>query len=109
MGRWHRDARRFLHRHRRVLGTMPVAVYAMGPTTMADHAVASSLGQLERGLASAREVSPVAVGVFGGVVDPARLHFPFDRMPPSDARELGRDLGVGRRVAAHVLRLDISV
>ena len=109
MGRWHRDARRFLHRHRRVLGTMPVAVYAMGPTTMADHAVASSLGQLERGLASAREVSPVAVGVFGGVVDPARLHFPFNRMPPSDARDWDAISAWADELAAHVLRLDISV
>ena len=109
MGRWHRDARRFLHRHRRVLGTMPVAVYAMGPTTMADHAVASSLGQLERGLASAREVSPVAVGVFGGVVDPARLRFPFNRMPPSDARDWDAISAWADELAAHVLRLDISV
>ena len=109
MGRWHRDARRFLHRHRRVLATMPVAVYAMGPTTMDEHAVASSLEQLERGLASVREVSPVAVGVFGGVVDPARLRFPFNRMPPSDARDWDAISAWADELAGHVLRLDISV
>ena len=76
---------------------------------MADHAMASSLWQLERGLASAREVSPVAVGVFGGVVDPARLHFPFNRMPPSDARDWDAISAWADELAGHVLRLDISV
>jgi flavodoxin len=33
MGRWHRDARHFLERHRRLLGAIPVAVFAMGPAT----------------------------------------------------------------------------
>jgi menaquinone-dependent protoporphyrinogen oxidase len=109
MGRWHRDARRFLHRHRGVLGTIPVAVFAMGPTTMDDHTMASSLEQLERGLASAREVSPVAVGVFGGVIDPARLRFPFNRMPPSDARDWDAISAWADDLAGHVLRQDISV
>ena len=109
MGRWHRDARRFLHRHQNVLATMPVAVYAMGPATMDEHAVASSLEQLERGLASVHDVSPVAVSVFGGVVDPARLHFPFNRMPPSDARDWDAIDAWADEVAGHVRRLDISV
>jgi len=109
MGRPHRDARRFLHRHQNVLATMPVAVYAMGPATMDEHAVASSLEQLERGLASVHDVSPVAVSVFGGVVDPARLHFPFNRMPPSDARDWDAIAAWADEVAGHVRRLDISV
>jgi menaquinone-dependent protoporphyrinogen oxidase len=108
-GRWHRDARRFLRRHRRVLGTMPVAVFAMGPATMDDHAVAGSLGQLERGLASVPEVSPVAVGVFGGVIDPARLRFPFNRMPPSDARDWDAISAWADDFAGQVLRHDVSV
>ena len=109
MGRWHRDARRFLHRHRQVLGTVPVAVFAMGPGTMDDHAVAGSLAQLERALASVREISPVAVAVFGGVIDPARLQFPFNRMPPSDARDWDAISAWADELAGHVLAHDISV
>ena len=30
-GRWHRDARRFLKRHRKELVSIPVAVFGMGP------------------------------------------------------------------------------
>jgi len=30
-GRWHRDAHRFLKRHRKELLTVPVAVFGMGP------------------------------------------------------------------------------
>jgi menaquinone-dependent protoporphyrinogen oxidase len=86
-GRWHRDARRFLRRHRRILTTMPVAVFAMGPGTNDEHAMGHSFTQLERALGRVPEVAPVAVTVFGGVVDPARLRFPFSRMPPSDARD----------------------
>jgi hypothetical protein len=33
------------------------------------------------------EVHPAAVAIFGGVVDPKRLRFPFNRMPASDARD----------------------
>ena len=109
MGRWHRDARRFLHRHRQVLATMPVAVYGMGPTTMDEHAVAGSLAQLERGLGSVPDVSPFAVTIFGGVLDPARLRFPFNRMPPSDARDWDAIAAWADEVAGHVRRLDISV
>ena len=86
-GRWHHDARRFLRRHRRALQTMPVGVFAMGPSTTAEDAMAGSLAQLERALGRVPDVTPVAVSIFGGVIDPARLRFPFNRMPPTDARD----------------------
>ena len=86
-GRWHRDARRFLRHHRRILATMPLAVFAMGPATTDEHSVASALAQLERALGRTPELLPVAVTIFGGVVDPERLPFPFNRMPASDARD----------------------
>jgi len=108
MGRWHRDARQFLHRHRRVLATARVAVYAMGPTTMDDQSVASSLKQLEDALASVPEVAPIAVTIFGGVLDPARHHFPFNRMPPSDARDWGAIAAWADEIAAQIPRLEIQ-
>jgi menaquinone-dependent protoporphyrinogen oxidase len=107
MGRWHRDARHFLHGHRRVLATMPVAVYAMGPATLEEHAVASSLRQLEDALRSVPDVSPIAVTIFGGVLDPARLRFPFNRMPPSDARDWDAITAWADEIAGHISLVEI--
>ena len=107
-GRWHRDARRFLRRHRRILTTLPVAVYGMGPSTTDEHAMGASLDQLERALAGTPEVSPVAVAIFGGVIDPARLRFPFNRMPPSDARDWDAIAAWADEVAGHVSDLRVA-
>jgi menaquinone-dependent protoporphyrinogen oxidase len=98
-GRLHRDARRFLTRHRARLAGMPVAVFAMGPRTMEPSAVAESRKQLDRALAHTPEVEPIEVTIFGGVVDPATLHFPFNRMPASDARDWDAIEAWSRRVA----------
>jgi menaquinone-dependent protoporphyrinogen oxidase len=87
MGHWHEDAARFLKRHRRALQELPLAVFAMGPKTMAEAEVAASRKQLDHALAAVPELAPVAVAVFGGVVDPSKLRFPFKRMPASDARD----------------------
>jgi menaquinone-dependent protoporphyrinogen oxidase len=87
MGRLHRDAKRFLSRHRGALAALPVAVFAMGPRTLEEKAVAESRAQLDRALAEVPELEPVAVAIFGGVLDPAAQHFPFNRMPAADARD----------------------
>jgi menaquinone-dependent protoporphyrinogen oxidase len=87
MGRAHPAARSFLSRNRRALAAVPVAVFGMGPLTMDDKAVAGSRKQLDRALGKVPDVHPVAVAVFGGVVEPKRLPFPFSRMPASDARD----------------------
>jgi len=86
-GRWHPDALDFLKRHRSALEALPVAVFAMGPRTMETHDVAQSRAQLDRALAKVSGVDPFAVTVFGGVLDPRKLRFPFNRMPASDARD----------------------
>jgi menaquinone-dependent protoporphyrinogen oxidase len=87
MGRLHRDARRFLHSHREALAKLPVAVFAMGPRTLEPGDVASSQAQLDRTLARVPEITPFSVAIFGGVVHPHELDFPFSRMPASDARD----------------------
>ncbi|HST40865.1 MAG TPA: flavodoxin domain-containing protein [Conexibacter sp.] len=84
-GRVHRDARGFLRCHHDALAARPVAVFAMGPRTTAPDDVAASRAQLDKALAHAP--APDAVAVFGGVVDPSKLHFPFNRMEPCDARD----------------------
>jgi menaquinone-dependent protoporphyrinogen oxidase len=87
MGRWHPDARRFLRQQRAALTELPVAVFGMGPLTTEEHDVEGSRKQLDKALAAVPEVVPVSVVIFGGVVDPAKLRFPFSRMPASDARD----------------------
>jgi menaquinone-dependent protoporphyrinogen oxidase len=104
-GRWHRDARRFLRRHRHVLGTMPLAVFAMGPATTDERSMASALQVLEKALRHTPELQPVAVTIFGGAIDPQRLRFPFNRMPPSDARDWDAIAAWADEVAGHVQRL----
>ena len=87
VGRWHRDVRRLLQRNRAVLASLPVAVFALGPRSLAPEEVAASKTQLDHALAGVPEVTPVSIAVFGGAIDPARLRFPFNRMPASDARD----------------------
>ncbi|WIX98519.1 flavodoxin domain-containing protein [Amycolatopsis mongoliensis] len=72
-GRWHRDAHRFLKRHRRELTAgVPLAVFGMGPRTGDEEAWRRSRAQLDRALAKRSWVNPVAVAVFGGVDPPGR-------------------------------------
>ena len=50
-GRWHRDAHRFLRRHRKELAGVPVAVFGMGPRKDDVLAWERSRTQLDRALA----------------------------------------------------------
>ncbi len=86
VGRIHADARRFLRRHCRALETMPLAVFAMGPLADEEKQVEGSRKQLEHALSKLPRVQPVSTAIFGGVVHPSELHFPFSHMPASDAR-----------------------
>jgi len=87
MGRWHSDARRFLSHHRDELAVLPLAVFAMGPLTLKDEDVADSRKQLDHALAKEPRLEPVTVAIFGGVVNPAKQHFPFTYVATSDARD----------------------
>jgi len=86
-GRWHPDALHFLRRHKTTLARMPVAVFGMGPRTMDERSVGDARAQLARALAKVPEVEPRTIAIFGGVIDPDGLRFPFNRMPASDARD----------------------
>lgn len=72
-GRWHREAHRFLHRHRDAFGPVPVAVFGMGPRRPDPEAWQQSRVQLDRALAREPWLIPIGVGLFGGV-DPPRRH-----------------------------------
>jgi menaquinone-dependent protoporphyrinogen oxidase len=87
VGRWHRDARAFLRRHADALDEIPFAVFALGPGKNTAHDFEQSRSQLDHALAKEPELEPRAVAVFGGVVDPERLRFPFNHMPAVDIRD----------------------
>jgi menaquinone-dependent protoporphyrinogen oxidase len=86
MGRLHEDARKLLTRHRDALAARRLAVFGMGPRTISEDDIAGSRAQLEKSLAHA-SVDPDLTAIFGGVVDPAKLRFPFNRLDASDARD----------------------
>jgi menaquinone-dependent protoporphyrinogen oxidase len=65
-GRWHREAHRFLRRHRKDLAGVPVAVFGMGPRSDDKEAWQRSRDQLDRALAKHKWLTPTAVTVFGG-------------------------------------------
>lgn len=102
MGRWHKDASRFVQHHERALSVRPVAVFAMGPRTLEPKDVQGSRDQLERALEAAPAVLPFTVEIFGGAVDPDKLRFPFNRMPRSDARDWKAIAAWAREVADHL-------
>jgi menaquinone-dependent protoporphyrinogen oxidase len=106
MGRLHADARDFLRRHHSTLAVRPLAVFAMGPRTLADEDVVRSRNQLGAALAKESELQPCTTTVFGGVFDPSQHHFPFSRMEASDARDWVAIRAWADDVAARFLRLE---
>jgi len=86
-GRLHHDAVAFLHRFHTQLAVLPIAIFALGPKSLDPSDLASSRHQLEKALAKAPGVDPYEVAVFGGVIDPKTLGFPFNRLHASDARD----------------------
>jgi len=87
MTRLHREARRFLRRHEEGLASVPFAVFAMGPLSNDAEEKEKVRPQLERGLGHYPDVYPVVTEIFGGVIDPEKLSFPFSRMPAGDHRD----------------------
>jgi len=69
-GRWHRDAHRFLKRHREELGRVPVWVFGMGARSGSPEAWRKARFQLDRALAKRAWLQPIASTVFGGVDPP---------------------------------------
>ena len=93
MFRWHKHALRFLSRHRQALTERPVAVFALGPFHDEEKEWQEVRPQLDKELAKFPWLRPVAVQIFGGVFDPAKLRFPLNlmpalkQMPASDIRD----------------------
>lgn len=81
MFRWHKDALHFLARHREVLTTRPVAIFALGPFHDEEKEFHEVRGQLDKELAKFPWLTPRAIEIFGGKFDPEKLGFPFNMMP----------------------------
>jgi menaquinone-dependent protoporphyrinogen oxidase len=93
MFRWHKDAKNFLERLREALTKRPVAVFALGPTEDKPKDWEEVRSEIAKELAKHPWFAPVAVEVFGGKFDPAKLTFPYNlvpglkKMPVSDLRD----------------------
>jgi menaquinone-dependent protoporphyrinogen oxidase len=100
IGRWLKDVLRFLTRHQHALAKCPVAIFTLGPTSPAEGKWQDVRGQLDKELAKYPWLTPVAVELFGGKYDPAKLRFPdtllaalpaslLHQVPASDLRDWG--------------------
>jgi menaquinone-dependent protoporphyrinogen oxidase len=99
VGRWHKDTSSFLKRHRAALMARPVAIFALGPLAgSTEQQWQDAREQLDKTLPNFPWLAPVAVEMFGGVYDPAKLRFPdslvrslpaspLKNAPASDARD----------------------
>jgi menaquinone-dependent protoporphyrinogen oxidase len=106
MFRWHKDALGFLGRHREALQGLPVAVFALGPFNDVEKEWRDVRAQLDKALAKFPWLAPVAVEVFGGKFDPAKLGFPYTlipamkKLPASDIRDWDAIRGWAEGLAA---------
>jgi menaquinone-dependent protoporphyrinogen oxidase len=105
MHRWHKDAHRFLSRHRKSLAGIPVAVFALGPVhdPRDEQEWEDSRAQFDKELAKAAWLEPAAVELFGGRFDPALLRFPVNRLAGSEPASDIRDWEAIRGWAASLL------
>ena len=93
MFRRHKNALHFLSRHREALTERPVAIFALGPFHEDEKEWQDVRAQLDKELAKFPWLTPVALEIFGGKFDPAKLRFPFNflpalkQMPASDIRD----------------------
>ncbi|MBN2393190.1 MAG: flavodoxin domain-containing protein [Anaerolineae bacterium] len=98
IGRWLKDAHRFLARNQEGLAQRPVAIFALGPTRLQEMKAPDVRTQLDQELNKYPWLKPVAAELFGGKYDPATLRFPDNLLavipasplhdaPASDARD----------------------
>jgi menaquinone-dependent protoporphyrinogen oxidase len=102
MSRLHKDAQKFLRRHRNALEHVPFAVFAMGPLSAEPEEIDKVRPQLEHALERVPELHPFATAVFGGVIVPERLHFPFNKMPAGDHRDWDEIRRFAESLTTHV-------
>ncbi|MFH1632820.1 MAG: flavodoxin domain-containing protein, partial [Chloroflexota bacterium] len=111
IGRWPKDAQRFLSLHQQALTQQPVAIFTLGPTQSDEKEWEDVRAQLDRELAKVPWLTPVATELFGGKYDPAKLGLlhkllaslpasPLHQMPASDVRDWTAIRAWARNLAA---------
>ena len=75
IGSWLKDAQRFLTQQQIALEKLPVAIFSLGPTRAGED-VADVRASLDVQVSKYPWLKPVAVELFGGKYDPAKLRFP---------------------------------
>jgi menaquinone-dependent protoporphyrinogen oxidase len=73
---WRGEAHRFVRRNRKVLSTVPFALFGLGPIEDTQEQFDGAREHLDKGLAKHEWLKPRAVAVFGGKVEPLGLRFP---------------------------------
>jgi menaquinone-dependent protoporphyrinogen oxidase len=106
-GRWHPHVKDFVRRFEDDLRVRPVAFFAMGPKTSEPDDLAEARKQLDLTLRKLPDVGADPIAIFGGVIDPAKLRFPFNRLAAIDARDWEAISSFAGRVVA--LRTDARI
>jgi menaquinone-dependent protoporphyrinogen oxidase len=112
IGRWHKDAQRFLALHREALMKREVAIFTLGPTQDEVEDWEDVRTQLEKQMASVPWLNPVSSQLFGGKYDPETLRFPdtllallpaspLHDMPASDVRDWSAIRAWSEELAQH--------
>ncbi len=92
MFHWHRDALNFLSKHRAALAQEPVAIFALGPINNVEKEFQDARVMLDKELIKFAWLSPVAIEMMGGKMEPAKFRFPYSlipamrKLPASDIR-----------------------
>jgi menaquinone-dependent protoporphyrinogen oxidase len=97
-GQWLKDAQKFLAQHREALSKQHVVVFALGPTHGDEQERQGARTQLDKEIAKFPWLTPVALVMFGGKYNPAKLRFPdsliaslpaspLHGLPASDVRD----------------------
>ncbi len=93
MFHWHKDALNFLSRYRTALTEKPVAIFALGPVNQVEKEFVDARAMLDKELAKFTWLTPVAVEILGGKMDPPHFRFPYNlipamnKLPVSDIRD----------------------
>lgn len=105
--RWHKDARRFIKRHRQALRSMPVWLFSSGP--LDDSAPTGDIPPVEHVAKAAALVGARGHATFGGRLSPDAKGFPASSMAktkagdwrdPAQVRDWSKHIADELRVAA---------
>ncbi len=93
MFHWQKDALNFLSKYRSALAQKPVAIFALGPVNNVEKEFQDARAMLDKELAKYSWLTPVAIEIMGGRMDPSKFRFPhnlipaMNKLPASDIRD----------------------